>query len=181
MSYTELINRRATNEASDECYTPEDQILPLLKYLDKDKTYYEATSGKSSSIVSGFNKYGYNIVGSNDRDFFDCTRDDVYDGVITNPPYSKKDQFIEHCYSLDKPFALLLPVTSFQGAKRGKMFMDKGMSALVYNFRIDFTGKGSPTFGNAWFIWGFMPPNQIHWVDNPVSGRVKKAIDIGVE
>ena len=52
MSYTELINRRATNEASDECYTPEDQILPLLKYLDKDKTYYEATSGKSSSIVS---------------------------------------------------------------------------------------------------------------------------------
>ena len=29
----------------------QDQILPLLKYLDKDKTYYEATSGKSSSIV----------------------------------------------------------------------------------------------------------------------------------
>ena len=32
MSYTKLINRRATNEASDECYTPEDQIIPLLKY-----------------------------------------------------------------------------------------------------------------------------------------------------
>ena len=32
--------------------TSEDQMLPLLKYLDKEKTYYEATSGKSSSIVS---------------------------------------------------------------------------------------------------------------------------------
>ena len=84
MTYSDLINRRATNVESDECYTPEDQVLPLLKYLDKEKTYYEATSGKSSSIVSGFNKYGYNIVGSNDRDFFDCTRNDIYDGVITN-------------------------------------------------------------------------------------------------
>ena len=92
----------------------EDQVLPLLKYLDKEKTYYEATSGKSSSIVRGFNKYGYNIVGSNDRDFFDCTRNDIYDGVITNPPYSKKDQFLEHCYSLGKPFALLLPLQVFR-------------------------------------------------------------------
>ena len=166
MSYTELIKRRATNEESDECYTPNDQVFPLLKYLDKDSSYYEATSGKSSNILSGFRKHGYNIVSSDDRDFFDCTRSDIYDGVITNPPYSKKDKFLERCYELGKPFALLLPVTSFQGSKRGKMFMEKGMSALVYNNRIDFTGKGSPTFGNAWFIWGFMPPNQIHWVDN---------------
>ena len=48
-------------------------------------------------------------------DFFDCASDDVYDGVITNPPYSLKDKFIEHCYELDKPFALLLPVTAIQG------------------------------------------------------------------
>ena len=180
-TYTDLINRRATNTESDECYTPEDQIIPLLKYLDKEKTYYEATSGKSSSILRGFTKHGYNMVGSGSRDFFDCGRSDIFDGVITNPPYSKKDQFLEHCYSLGKPFALLLPVTSFQGLKRGQMFMDKGMSSLVYNNRIDFTGKGAPTFGNAWFIWGFMPPNQIHWVDNPVSGRKKKSIDIGIE
>ena len=70
MSYTELIKRRATNEESDECYTPNDQVFPLLKYLDKDSTYYEATSGKSSNILSGFRKHGYNIVSSDDRDFF---------------------------------------------------------------------------------------------------------------
>lgn len=171
MSYTNLIQRRATNAESDECYTPEDQILPLLKYLDKDKTYYEATAGKSSSILSGFDAYGYSIVGSGGRDFFDCVESDCFDGVITNPPYSKKDQFLKHCYAMGKPFALLLPVTSFQGKGRGKMFMEMGMSALVYNNRIDFTGKGSPTFGNAWFMHGFMPPNTIHWVDNPVAGK----------
>ena len=44
--------------------------------------------------------------------------------------------------------------------------MKHGMSALVYNRRVDFTGKKAPTFGVAWFIHGFMPPNQIYWVDN---------------
>ena len=68
----------------DECYTPKDQVLPLLEYLDKDKTYYEATSGISSQIVDGFKKYEYNIVPSENRDFFTCGADDVYDGVVTS-------------------------------------------------------------------------------------------------
>lgn len=167
MSNLEMIKRTSRSAASDECYTPVDQVSPLLKYLDKDKTYYEATSGISSSILDGFDGTDYSIVGSGGRDFFTCGPDDVYDGVITNPPYSIKDKFIEHCYSLKKPFALFLPVASFQGGKRGQMFMDYGMSALVYNNRVDFTGKGAPHFGNAWFMWGIMPNNTIHWCNNP--------------
>jgi hypothetical protein len=155
------------NAASDECYTPQNQVSPLLEYLDKSKTYYEATSGKSSAILQGFTDSGFNMIGSEGKDFFDCNRDDVHDGIVTNPPYSIKDKFIEHCYGLGKPFALLLPVAAFQGGKRGGMFMRNGMSALVYNNRIDFTGKKSPHFGVAWFIHGFLPPNQIYWVNNP--------------
>ena len=167
MTSLSILKQLSSNAESDECYTPSDQVLPLLEYLDKDKTYYEATSGKSSNILDGFRKYGYNMVGSDGRDFFDCVSDDVYDGVITNPPYSIKDKFIEHCYKLGKPFALFLPVASFQGARRGQMFMEYGMSALVYNYRVDFTGGGAPMFGNAWFIHGFLPPNTIYWVNNP--------------
>ena len=165
----QVVKNLSRNAASDECYTPCDQVLPILDYLDKDKTYYEATSGISSQIVDGFNKYDYNIVPSNNKDFFSCSPDDICDGIITNPPYSIKDNFIEHCYALGKPFALFLPVASFQGGRRGQMFMDYGMSALVYNYRVDFTGGGSPPFGNAWFMWGFdtMPVNTIKWVNNP--------------
>ena len=71
-TYTDLVGRRSSNAISDECYTPSDQVLPLLEYLNKDNTYYEATSGKSNLIVDGFNKNGYKIVPSNDKDFFDC-------------------------------------------------------------------------------------------------------------
>ena len=155
------------NSESDECYTPVKQVAPLLEFLDKGKTYYEATSGKSSAILDGFIEAGYDMVGSGGKDFFTCDSDDVYDGIVTNPPYSIKDKFIEHCYKLEKPFALLLPVASFQGGKRGRMFMEHGMSTIVYNNRVDFTGKGNPHFGVAWFVYGFLPSNTIYWVDNP--------------
>ena len=166
MSSLKLVQQLGRNAESDECYTPSDQILPLLKYLDKSKTYYEATSGISSQVIDGFKNNNYNIIGSQGKDFLECTVEDIFDGVITNPPYSKKDKFIEHCYNLGKPFALFLPVASFQGGKRGQMFMDYGMSALVYNNRVDFTGGGAPHFGNAWFMWGLMPANTIQWVNN---------------
>ena len=95
--------------------------------------------------------------------------EDVYDGIITNPPYSTKDKFIEHCYSLKNLLHYFCLSISFQGGRRGQMFMEYGMSCLVYNYRVDFTGGGSPPFGNAWFMWGFdtMPLNTIRWVNNP--------------
>ena len=73
MTSLNILKQLSNTAESDECYTPSDQVQPLLEYLDKDKTYYEATSGKSSNILDGFNKYGYNIVGSDEKDFFDCT------------------------------------------------------------------------------------------------------------
>lgn len=136
MSYVDLVGRLGRTAESDECYTPENMLSPLFNFLDKDKTYYEATSTHSGSIVKALQQGGYNVVGNEGKDFFDCGPDDIYDGVITNPPYSIKDKFIEHCYELEKPFALLLPVAAFQGNKRGKLFMDLGISALVYNLSL---------------------------------------------
>lgn len=150
--YTDYKNRLGRNAESDECYTPVDSVSPLLPFLRRDLTYYEATSTHSGAIVTALQKGGFSVVGNEGKDFFECGPDDIYDGVVTNPPYSKKDKFIEHCYELGKPFALLLPVSAFQGKKRGKLFERLGISALVYNSRVDFTGKGSPPFGVAWFM-----------------------------
>lgn len=166
-NYTKFIGSLGTNEESDECYTPKNELWPLFEFIDKQKTYYEAASGKSSAIVDGLNEAGYNAIGSYGKDFFSCTADDIYDGVITNPPYSKKDDFIIHCYELGKPFALLLPVAAFQGQKRGKYFKKYGISSLVLNRRIDFTENKAPPFGVAWFMGnGFCEPNHLWFCDN---------------
>lgn len=154
----DMLGRTHNSAASDECYTPEEAVIPLLRYLDGGKVWYEATSGKSNSIVECMDRYGHICVGSS-GDFFGDV--DCHDGVITNPPYSKKDKFLEKCYELRLPFALLLPVSSLQGQKRGEMFTRFGVDLLVLNKRIDFTGKGAPHFGVAWFTWGILPERII--------------------
>jgi len=159
-SITALLQSCKTSKG-DECYTPEIAIKPLLKYLDKDKIYYDCTSSKSLNIVKTFLKYSYTCLPSKDKDFLKDDIPEKIDVIITNPPYSLKDKFIERCYQLNKPFALLLPVTALQGQKRGILFAKYGIELLVLNKRIDFTGKGSPHFGVAWFCFNILPQSLI--------------------
>ena len=154
----EMLKKTGNNKESDECYTPSEAVTPLLKYLDKKKIWYEATSSASQSIVMCLRSNGFKCIES-EGEFF--TQQNMYDGVITNPPYSIKDKFIERCYETNKPFALLLPVSSLQGSKRGRLFQKYGIELLVLNKRIDFTGKGSPHFGVAWFCHNILPEQII--------------------
>ena len=144
----------------DECYTPSYAVEPLLPYLQKNKIIYEATSGISFQIVDYLTEKGYKVISSQGKDFL---KDELpeFDLIITNPPYSKKDVFIKKCYELNKPFALLMPVTALQGNRRGQWFMEKGIELLILNQRVDFTGKGSPHFGVAWFCWKLLPEKLI--------------------
>ncbi len=146
-----MLKKTSNNILSDECYTPKEAINPLLNFLKKDLIYYDCTSGLSSNIVDYLNDNNYQCKSSNNLDFLKNDIPKNIDVIITNPPYSKKDKFIKRCYELKKPFALLLPISSLQGQKRGKMFNENGIEILVLNKRIDFTGKGSPHFGVAWF------------------------------
>ena len=91
----EMLKKTGNNKASDECYTPNEAVTPLLKYLDKDKVWYEATSGLSKNIVMCMRSNGY-VCMESEGDFFN--QQNVYDGVVTNPPYSIKDRFIKRCY-----------------------------------------------------------------------------------
>ena len=156
----QMLNKTGNNSESDECYTPNSALIPLLEYLDKHKTYYDCTSGISSNIVNFFNENEFKCKSSMNRDFLTDTFND-YDIIITNPPYSKKDKFLKKCYEIGKPFALLLPVSALQGQNRGEMFSKNGIEILALNKRIDFTGKGSPHFGVAWFCYKILPERLI--------------------
>ena len=152
-SNIKMLQKTSNNIHSDECYTPKEALLPLIEYLDKSKLYYDCTSGVSSNIVDFLNNNGFRCLSSMGKDFLTTHPPSEGDVILTNPPFSKKDKFIEKCYNLQKPFALLLPVSSLQGQKRGKMFSKFGIELLVLNKRVDFTRKGSPHFGVAWFCY----------------------------
>lgn len=152
------------NEKNDELYTPDYAIEPLLKYLPKDKIIWECTDFGSSNITKLLKQHDYKVI-STHKDNFDFLTDIPnfnFDIIITNPPYSLKNEFLKKCYEYDKPFCLLLPLTSLEGIERGKIFREKGIDVLVLDRRCDFMdNKKSNWFNTSWFCYKVLPKQLI--------------------
>ncbi|MGC8579683.1 MAG: tRNA (adenine-N(6)-)-methyltransferase, partial [bacterium] len=88
-----------------------------------------------------------------------------FDCIITNPPYSLKEEFLERAYSFNKPFAFLMPITALEGKTRQDLYKKYGLQLLIPNKRINFetpSGKGSGSwFASAWFTYKFNLPKDI--------------------
>lgn len=142
-------------EKFDDLYTPIKALAPLDKYINSGKTIWECCDSGNSNITKYFSVK--NKVHSTDIktgfNFLTDTPDFDFDIIITNPPYSLKDLFLDKCYRYGKPFALLLPLTALEGKARGEMYLKHGISVIVLNSRLDFTGKGANWFNTSWFVW----------------------------
>lgn len=142
------------NEKNDELYTPREAIIPILKYLDKDKIYWECTDFGDSNIRKVLVKNGFKVIATR-KEEFDFLKDDPlfkFDVIITNPPYSLKNKFIKRCYELNKPFMLLLPLTALEGKERGKLYRQNGIELIVLDKRINFMKeKNNVWFNTSWF------------------------------
>lgn len=160
----------------DDFQTPKEALLPLIPYLKQDWKIWECAEGKGN-LVNGLIEKGFEVVAT---DILDSDRDHdflnfevgSFDCIITNPPFSLKQQFLERCYELGKPFALLLPLTTFETAKRQNLFKKYGLQVIFFNRRINFetpTGKNgknsSSWFATAWFTWGLNLPKDLMFVE----------------
>ena len=120
--------------------------------------------------MAGLNEKGFLTTGTDiltGHDFLNW-QPKTFDCIITNPPFSLKDQFLKRCYDLGKPFALLIPLTSLEGKKRQELFQKYGIEIILFERRINFetpTGKqGGSWFMTAWFTWGFNFKKQLNFV-----------------
>ena len=82
--------------------------------------------------------------------------------IITNPPYSLKDEFLKKCYEWNKPFCLLLPITALEGKNRGEMYRKNGIEVLVLDGRVQFMEKKIGNwFNTSWFCHNVLPEKLI--------------------
>ncbi len=111
-----------TDKASDEVYTPEYAIKPLIKYIEQFKernnknnlTIWCPFDLNFSNFVKVFTKIPnikviYTHI-DNGENFFYYEPEENYDLIISNPPFSCKDDVLKRLWELDKPYAMLLPV-----------------------------------------------------------------------
>jgi len=148
--------------------TPPEALLPLYPYLKREWTIWECAAGQGN-LVRELESRGYRVYASDildGCDFLSC-QPPQFDCIVTNPPYSLKQKFLERCYELGRPFALLLPLTTFETPKRQNLFRKHGLEVIFFDKRINFqtpSGRGSGAwFATAWFTWGLRIGKEMTW------------------
>ena len=147
----------------DEFITPAYAVKPLVKYLPEGSTIWECT-GVESNITQVLRDAGFVVVETSIHKGFDFLKHDApfsFDIIITNPPYSLKNDFLKRCYAYNKPFALLLPLTALETKIRGKLYRSHGLQLLVFDTRVQFLDKNSCWFNASWFCWNLLPKELI--------------------
>ena len=163
----------------DNCQTPWYAIEPLVPFLNDAgyHTIWEPACGEGN-IANALALRDFDVIATDIKldflnwesgksyNFFDFETENEYDAIVTNPPYSIKYPWLERCYDLGKPFALLLPVETM-GAKTAQLlFKAHGVQVIWYYPRVDFkmpnkgwSGKGAQ-FPTAWFTWQLNLPTD---------------------
>lgn len=155
----------------DNFQTPRIAWEYLKPFIDPTWVIWECAWGEGQ-LYNFIKEDGYAIVGSDKEEDFMKTDLDC-DCIITNPPYSLKDEFIERCYQIGKPFALLMPLTALEGKKRQALYSKNGIALIIPNKRINFktpSGEGSGSwFATAWYVWKIPVKQQITFVETAVK------------
>jgi hypothetical protein len=80
-----------------------------------------------------------------------------YKTIITNPPYSIAQEFIEKCFEIanqETEIIMLLRLAFLESKKRYEFWQKHPVNELyILSERPSFTGKGTDATAYAWFVW----------------------------
>jgi hypothetical protein len=158
----------------DLCGTPPHALEPLIPFLSEDMDgvnlpiIWEPANGKgllsNALFVAGFHVEVSDI--NTGQNFFEY-EPAKWDILVTNPPYGIKYNWIERCYELGKPFALLVPletIGAYGAIKHAQLF---GAELMILYPRVSFKMPEAGWFSSAqfptmWFCNGILPEKLMY-------------------
>lgn len=151
---------------NDEIYTPIEALNSLLYFINlKNKIIFECCYGEGD-LTNHLKNKGYTVYANKNIDFFKINNNNNFDIIITNPPYSNKRDFIAHAIQLNKPFAMLVPLTTLEGKVSNELFSKNEIQIIIPSKRINFLkhkGKKGSWFCVIWLCYKMNLPNQINF------------------
>ena len=149
----------------NEYYTPFYAVEPILEFLPKNKIIWCPFDEEWSAFYHLLTEKGFGVIRTSLKegyDFFEY-QPEKWDILVSNPPFSYRDDVLKRAFSFNKSFALLLPVNSIQGKTRYNIFNNE-IQLLCFDGRVDYhtresmheTMKGS-YFGSAYFCRNLLP------------------------
>jgi len=132
---------KIAGSGNDEFYTPKYAVEPILKYLDKNSIVWCPFDTEQSNFVKMIKEKGIKVINSHLEigiDFFNCEIPKCTH-IISNPPYSLKNEVFERLFEIKKPFAMLVGVVGlFESQKRFEMFRDNQFEIMYLNRRVSY-------------------------------------------
>lgn len=156
----ETTELRLKKGATDEWYTPEEAVISILKHIPSNKIIWCPFDTEESNFVKVFRESGYTVefshIKNKDEDFFNYEPFD-WDIMISNPPYSIRNDILQRAFSFKKPFALLMNTNGlFDSSFRWDMFKNNDFTLFYLKGRVNYMKqygkkeKSSPPFQSAY-------------------------------
>lgn len=155
-------NTAYSRSKSDFYPTPPEVTVALFKFFKfkPGTTFWEPACGENHMVNAIKSCGDFNVIGtdiSQGVDFLTCDPIDC-DFIITNPPFSKSEEFIKRAISLGKPFAFLLKSQYWHAKRRLSLFNDHQPAYILpLTWRPDFLfktrGSGAPLMDVMWVVW----------------------------
>jgi hypothetical protein len=85
---------------------------------------------------------------------------DRFDYIITNPPFSLAQEFVEKAMGVADVTVMLLRLNFLGSQKRAKFLRSNMPDVYILSKRPSFTGKGTDSTEYAWFVWDARTPRR---------------------
>jgi hypothetical protein len=167
---------KVAGSGNDEFYTPRYAIRPILKYLKPNSIIWCPFDTEDSLFKELLEEDGHTVyithIEDDDKgngDFFNLETPNSVDYIISNPPYSLKNEVFENLFKRKVPFAMLVGVVGlFESQKRFEMFRDNPFEIMYMNRRVSYFKSYeeqkpalNPPFSSVYLCSGILPSQII--------------------
>lgn len=147
------MRKKFSHSKEDEYYTPLYAVDIIVPYIKENTTIWCPFDTSESQYVKKFQSLGHIVHYThidNGYDFLTYNPDFNFDVIISNPPFSIKNEILEKCINYERPFCLLLPMTMFNSITSVNIFSRFDVQFLMMDKRISFNGE-RPNF-TCWYV-----------------------------
>ncbi len=143
----------------DEYFTPSYAVYPIMKRLKPGATVWCPFDTEDSEFVRVLSNHGFQVVYGHihtGQDFFQVAVPEC-DYIVSNPPYSLKNEVIKRLYEIGKPFAMLINFQGiFDSRERFQMFSERQVEMLWLNPRVNYITENRKSFHGVPFQSGYL-------------------------
>lgn len=159
---------KVAGSGNDEFYTPAYAVRPIMRYIPAESTIWCPFDSDDSLFVKLLEGDGHKVLFShisNGVDFFSTEPPDGTEYIVSNPPYSLKNEVFERLFQLNIPFAMLVGVVGlFESQRRFQLFKNNEFEVMYLSKRVSYmqdfcSGKTAmnPPFSSVYLCHKMLP------------------------